>query len=742
MRFLTLICILLPYALLCFLKGHAFWEVNGFERGRDTFYWTESAMHLYLTKKVANGEATSGIDQRAQYPEGLDLSRDITMGMPKTIGTLYRVLAPNVSLEEFVAQFQIYFSSLSAIAVFLITLQMYGSASVAFLAALLYAVATAASARSAGAYIYEDFALPLILFAFYFLIAGIQKGKTTATVLAALLMSAALVSWHFTQFILLAAGCALGLLAIKPGFNREQGRQIGIFTLIILIASFADPLLRADGIYVSPALSFLVAIVVYVLLPTTHRWTKAAAAFVCVVMFFAIYSQLGLKDESHVFNIFLEKLKFGLIKPADPALLSFETRAMWIEDDNSPNLYSILYIGSFYLPLGILGMLRMARQQWPRPKVLNAFMLLMSLGFLVIYVMARRFLSVEIIFLCMMMGSLTVWGSQTKNRIAMLLLCMLAVFEGVKTFGYGGNGRLDAWANSLSTRQDPVFTTFGDQTDIIDWVNSQTQTDDPILTAIGLSPVLLARTNRPIILHSKFEAHGLRDKFEKFIRALFSSEDEFFTYFKNNGAKYFIYESKTALFDQADSYRYLANQLQLNENSIAYKMHFRPDTLNHFQLVYENPGYRVYRERTALPAVSRPQLLIYDENAIKTHGNQNVLAAFFRGREAMREGFVLAEQQKYSEALKIWTELAKSQPSYPEIHSYICFAHMALKDYKAAKSECELELKLNPHSRTGRFHMGLFYEQTGDIAQAKLYYNLALLLYPRYPAVLKRLKDL
>src|SRR5690606_10978178 len=107
-------------------------------------------------------------------------------------------------------------------------------------------------------------------------------------------------------------------------------------------------------------------------------------------------------------------------------------------------------------------------------------------------------------------------------------------------WGFGGRSWIDRTLQShLKVDRDPVLSTFGNQTDLIDWIKTQTQKDEAVLAPIGLSPVILAYTGRPIVLHSKFESKILRDKFENFVMSLFSSEDQFLEFYKQSEASYF-----------------------------------------------------------------------------------------------------------------------------------------------------------------------------------------------------------
>jgi hypothetical protein len=58
----------------------------------------------------------------------------------------------------------------------------------------------------------------------------------------------------------------------------------------------------------------------------------------------ALLFLLRPRTDSHVFSLLLDKVKFFFQKPADPGLLSPETRIMWVEDFFSPRVDQLIYL--------------------------------------------------------------------------------------------------------------------------------------------------------------------------------------------------------------------------------------------------------------------------------------------------------------------------------------------------------------------------------------------------------------
>ncbi|MEW6558026.1 MAG: tetratricopeptide repeat protein [Elusimicrobiota bacterium] len=136
---------------------------------------------------------------------------------------------------------------------------------------------------------------------------------------------------------------------------------------------------------------------------------------------------------------------------------------------------------------------------------------------------------------------------------------------------------------------------FENRKSLIEWLKKNTAPTAVFLANFELSPSILTYTDRTIILHPKFENKQYRQKFKEYIFALFDDEDTFFDLCKRVKADYYVYQVGTVLNVSKDGLRYLTDNLNLNKKSSAYKFHFTPFDLEHFQLVYETRNYRIFK---------------------------------------------------------------------------------------------------------------------------------------------------
>jgi hypothetical protein len=134
---------------------------------------------------------------------------------------------------------------------------------------------------------------------------------------------------------------------------------------------------------------------------------------------------------------------------------------------------------------------------------------------------------------------------------------------------------------------------------IVNWIEEHTPTNAVVLASIGDSPVFLAHTGRPIIMHSKFENQRIRDRYHEMLDAIYGSEDQFYGFARKYGADYFVYDVGF-LYDGVESRRYKADKLGPLERDCAAELfqHY-PEQLKHFRFETANGRFAIFRVLTS-----------------------------------------------------------------------------------------------------------------------------------------------
>jgi hypothetical protein len=116
-----------------------------------------------------------------------------------------------------------------------------------------------------------------------------------------------------------------------------------------------------------------------------------------------------------------------------------------------------------------------------------------------------------------------------------------------------------------------------------------------MLASFVISPFLLAYTDRPTVLHCFFEG-SLPERYRRVTAARFSDEKSLWTLAREHEAKWYVHEAHHLLrTDPQMSQRYVAGKMDWPADSALAVMHFAPESLEHFELAFENRWFRLFR---------------------------------------------------------------------------------------------------------------------------------------------------
>ena len=569
-------------------------------------FWTESALHYRYAKLIAFQGGLDCVDEDAQYPEGLDVQRRMTVLMEIVAGYVYRFFIPrSVPFILFLVIFISLYSSSSVIPLYLLSNVIWGNKWYSLLIALLYAttVSSCLTVVRAG-YELQDFALPLIFFHLYFWVLSARK-ETPGTLGYAFLSGAflfcALVSWHLTQFYLVIFVVFVMVDAIL------LGRQGYLYPFLLttglnVLAGIVVPTLRSTGFLLSLGMLLSYSFIVYsVLGEMGNRYKNLVFGALIVISLLVSYyiSSVKLPEYRFVYGLLLEKLRCLGARPSNSESLPWEILVMWVSPFTSPSL------GTIFRSLGVLSV----------GGVVAIFMIMYSLvknknkrGDEIVPLF---FFSVffPLYLLLIRMDAFLVWFSA---------LAVGKILSAKHKFVYLGT-LMALFLNIFLLFTTPQRMAGPNRTylsDVIRYIRHNTPRSASVLTSFPYGPSVLAYAQRPILLHPKFEATGITDKIKEFEHSLFQDEDTFYSFCRRYKARYFLYQADMLLARGTESIRYRTHNLNVKRSCTAFKFHFRPYELRHFELVYSNPHYRVYRilqENESPKRFTTPYFRIYDE---------------------------------------------------------------------------------------------------------------------------------
>ena len=637
--------------LLCLANAARF----GFRsRMGNAYMHAESASHYRYTWIVANGEGIPSLDKKAQWPEGLEVSKVTSVAMEYFYGTLYRPLkrfhVPFSSFMRFIVPF---FFSLAIFPVSFISERLWRSRGAGVISALLFAVSLPLVARSSGfEYIREDFAVPLIILSLYFFLFPDGRVFLRGTLSAAFLF-AALAAWHGTQFYMLPL---LAFVLIRSVFFEpsieERWSQI-LLTGSMLTAAFVVPYLRAADFILSIPMALAIGVLaVDVFSLAALRGTEnandansmferedrrqgkgfgwklrlASVAVVAVgaVILFTVLSRRNLTEYSHFFSMILYKLRY-IEKPSDPKMLPFVVRAFWVGPFNSPDA---LHFFVFELPITLTLAVPLERliKRKPSSWYLSTFFLyFLAVSFVLVMLIQRLGWMYGLFAAIAAGGNITEfsgWRSEGR-RISFFgwLLIAVAAISLVQDFAW--EGRADVWkrfARVLKMPEREKFVVYpyspSVEGELFGWIKKYTKKDSVIMTLHYLSPQILTYTGRPTNLNDFFESVKVREKARRLLESLYAGEDRLYDFCRGEQSDYLLVSIAIVCNPTKDSPLYQAGLLNIPQGSAAFKLIFAPERLNYFRLVYENEMYRLYRVGASSVSTGWPRSPLFYERKL------------------------------------------------------------------------------------------------------------------------------
>ncbi|MBN1163576.1 MAG: hypothetical protein JXB45_03280 [Candidatus Krumholzibacteriota bacterium] len=587
----------------------------------------EGAAHLRYTTLIARGEEVPSLDRKAQWPEGLRVFRETSIGMEYLYGLIYRLLPPpKPELAVFVRYFTAFFFSLAILPLALLARGLWKSGSAGMLTALLFAVALPLVGRSCGfELIRENITFPLLIYHVYFFVSACGgEGVRIKAVLSGLFIFLALSTWQGTQFYLVPLLLLLLARQVLDRAGKEEKLTVQVLILFMVGAGLMIPFLREGRFLLSLpsalAAAWLVPDMIFRGSPHPRSLNRqvrgrrflsgrsgvralvATAALGCVLVP-ALLAREHFVSYSHFFRLILYKLRY-IAKPSDPGILPFDVRAFWVGPFLSPDP---LHLFVFALPLVLFlpGPVRKLFRRSGEKDFPALFTLYFLIVFFVLFLMMQRLIPLFGFFAVIAAGGNAPFR-RTGGRILLrsvapaALTVILVVIMLTQDFFWAGRGDIWRRAGRLwrvpSRNKFVVYPYRGDvEGALLSWIEGHTAEDAVILSYHYLSPQVLTYTGRATNLNDFFESPRLRDKAERYLRLLYSGEEELFDFCREQSSDYLLISITAGCDPTLDSPLYQAGFMALPDGCAAARMMFMPETLERFNLVYENEMYRLYR---------------------------------------------------------------------------------------------------------------------------------------------------
>jgi len=639
--------------------------------GRPLPFELESALYFRYVRLLFEQGKLPAIDKMVQYPEGVAVAKTYEIGCEYLCAVFAGFFPSRIDVAERVRWISVAWFCLGIPALFLWLWWWRSSVFGAFLGALFYAVSLASVMRSTGQEIsHENFALPMLIAC---LAAGAlaerkrEKQWLFAGVcaLSAVFLACSLMLWDLIQFYLIVLALLAAWRAVLGDYFRD-GRarfRLSVFAAVLTAAGLLNPYLRAHDFVCSPAMLLVYGVLLAMpwrgrspsadnvfserraeldvhLLKSGSRWAvrllpcevsegclryEARAARGSCRRSISVLLRLGLvllplmlglfifngysQNYGHFFELFCAKIMFLNHKPADPALLTFAQRILWVPALNSANFLLTKNLFPVTLPLFLLstGIVLFGRHRPIDPEIENRkskiqnflfdprrrtdpqiiellFFACLSFAAFILFVRLHVFAAVGVAAMIGLLGS---WAAQLRNVLLRLTVVFLLLSGAVAEAAHVLNNPL-RWG-----REQPYLA---ERRELMDWLKANAD-GRPVLANFGISASVAAYAGCPIILHPKFEAPEIRKRVREYGEALFKSDEGVFrSWAEGHGAVFYVYSlGEFARVRPEAQMRYFVDALNPPSNAAARIFEFAPRRSRWFEPLWQNRKYRVFR---------------------------------------------------------------------------------------------------------------------------------------------------
>lgn len=603
--------------------------------GRPPPFTLESALYYRRVEQVLREGRLPKLDADLGYPEGVVVSETDTVGAEYGYAALARCFPGALPLSERLRWIESAWFCLGIVWMALWIRWRTGSWAGAGWGGAFYAFGLSSVIRSTGQeLLHENFALPLLIAHLAFearaLNAATARRRVGSAVISASFLAAALASWDLTQFYILLWMMAAAFALLPWHRSAASGDRVSwlIHMAALVLVGTVNPYLRTHAFLLSPAMLWGYGLVLAILVRARLKPSVGGAVLLVAVLVAPLAVGLvrttGYQESySHFMDLLAAKIRFLNRKPADPSLLSFESRMMWVPALDSASWALTMRLFPVMLPLTILGgtVCWLRRKSRKDPGLIR--LVFFFSGSLLTFCFFTRFHVFLAVFSAGLLGG---WASRTWE---------VGKWKRWLTAGLllGGLGAEAAHTLDRPERWGRSNVYYDELEELVRWLGQNVR-PQPVLANFGVSASIAAYGGCPVILHPKFETRAIRQRVREYGEKLFrGTEREFRDWADNRGARYYVHGvGELASVEPALQMRYVVDALNPPDYAAVRLFEKQPDSTRWFRLVWSNRKYRVFRLLTRAEEAAADQ---YSESAREAFEQGNLTLAEERAVSAL-----------------------------------------------------------------------------------------------------------
>jgi len=582
--------------------------------GADMPFTLESALHFRRVKMLFDRGQLPVIDEAIQHPEGIKI-REIDSITSEPVQAFLAGLFPDSM--SFSARIRWIESGWFCLSIPLLMIMMRvwtGSWLAGFISALLYAVSLASVLRSTGQEISrENFAMPWLVASYscaaLYLCRPEMIRRSVWLFATGILLAMSLIAWDMIQYVLglITLSVMAHILFRVKGFKKDVIKLYAAIVVSIFLVAVFHPYYRFHGLAYSPLMLWMIGVFIAGIYrqrhmsdsftPNNHvdsklswktRWLYPLLIMLGPVLLVLAVGLTGAYGTSyaHFAELLMAKIKFLNVKPADPSLMSYYQRIMWV-----PSLHSAtwgLTLWLFPCTLWLSGLVAIVAVviTLKRPDPLIYHWILFFGVSVAAYILFFRFH----VFVALAVAVLIGWMYGQMKDISILWRGLVLV---VITFSIVIEAR-HTYEQRLAMGRPNVY--YQELKELADWLREEVA-PSPVLANMGVSAYIAAYGKCPIVIHPKFEDPSIRIRLQEYGELLFGSDEKSLRdWMDEHQVAYYVY-SKGEFAKEKPEYqmRYFANMMNPPDSVPAKRFESDDQTLRYFTRMWGNRKYVVYK---------------------------------------------------------------------------------------------------------------------------------------------------
>jgi hypothetical protein len=709
-------------------------RVSTTDKNDNPYYHGTAAMSYRHMLEVADGRSLDKHDDKAGFPEGYAPSRYRAAGAETMTGLVFRAVRQVSDMDgrDFARRTVVLVAVLCVFTAYGVASRLWNSRGAGLLAAFLVAFEPALVAATNG----RTFSHAVFAAFFGSLYAALALRALTGSsrrgpLLAALAALLLLWVWEPARYGLLVWMIPAALLGTID--RRTRLWFVASHAAVIVIAACMYPHLvatRAIGAWTT-ATALCAAVVAF--LPDSKRRGWRGPAFVlagaAVLTLIGTPLRAGASEQFPALGYVLMRVRFAFGRPS-PSLLTDWMRYLWSADHAPipPQQMIQLFLPMLFCAVAWL-LNRDARSSRRRLAVTIVLLLLASS----VAALDRSVLPIAALMIIIVVsGAAAGLDWRRWKQSAWVLLGSYTALAGVVLSGSLADPAHQIARAARVKPSDPATFSWisfeNTDKELIRFLSTRTSVHESILAPDNLSALLLAFSGRTSVALCGTTSRGPANRYIELMRGFYRDENSFYELCRREKVDYVVYTIDMLLDGGSYSPVYTTGVSAVTPDGVVAKMHFQPESLRHFTLLYENEHYRLFKVTdTAQPLFITDHPLYYQGRLFMDSGGnfEQFLQRVLWLMGGCAAGMDARARGDFDKSRQILDQCVRYAPSFTRARLELAYTFMDLGRYEKAHEQINAVIQYAPDNAATLYAAAYIQVQMGHPDDAKPY--LALL---------------